>query len=56
MKTNELKKNIKVWCGWKSRFLYYTGIVINGEYKFVDINDAITMITEKDLEHLKKVQ
>lgn len=56
MKTNELKKRMKVWCWWKSRFLYYTGIVINGDYKFVDINGAITMIIEKDLEHLEKVQ
>lgn len=53
MKKTELKKNIKVWCWWKSRSLYYTGRVINGKYEFVDICDAITMITEEQLAKLQ---
>lgn len=53
MKKNELKKGLKVWCWWKSRHLYYTGQVIRGEYKFVDIMDAITMISEDDLAKLE---
>lgn len=53
MMKSELKKNIKVWCWWKSRNLYYTGQIINGEYKFVDICDCVTMINEEQLTKLK---
>ena len=53
MTKNELRKNMKVWCWWKSRSLYYTGQIIRGQYKFIDICDAITMIDEKDLEKLE---
>ena len=53
MTKNELKKNVKVWCWWKSRILYYTGQIINGQYKFVDVCDAVTMINKEDLEKLE---
>lgn len=53
MSKNELKKNIKVWCWWKSRSLYYTGRIINNEYEFVDICDCITMISEESLKKLE---
>jgi hypothetical protein len=56
MKKAELQENIKVWCWWKSRYLYYTGRVINGKYKFVDVCDAITMIEEKSLEGLEIIR
>lgn len=53
MKKTELKKNVKVWCWWKSRYLYFTGRVIQGEYEFRDICDAVTMVTEAQLEKLE---
>lgn len=54
MRKDELFTGVKVWCWWKSRYLYYTGTVLRGKYKFVDDLDAITMIAEKDLMKLKK--
>ena len=53
MTREELKKGMKVWCWWKSKNLYYTGQIVNGKYKFVDICDAITMVSEEQLEKLK---
>ncbi len=53
MKKEELKKGTKVWCWWMSRYLYYTGQIIRGQYKFVDICDAIAMIPEEDLQKLE---
>ena len=53
MSKNELKKNIKVWCWWKSRHLYYVGKIGEDKYKFVDICDAITIISEEDLKKLE---
>ncbi|MCD8308864.1 MAG: hypothetical protein LUD19_03335 [Clostridia bacterium] len=53
MTKQELKKHTKVWCWWKSRSLYFTGRVINGKYEFVDICDAITMVTEEELADLE---
>ena len=53
MKKSELKKNMKVWCWWKSRYLYFTGRMVRGQYEFRDIDDAITLVTEADLEQLK---
>lgn len=54
MRKDELFTGVKVWCWWKSRYLYYTGTVSRGKYKFVDDLDAITMIAEKDLMKLAK--
>jgi hypothetical protein len=53
MTKNELRKNTKVWCWWKSRVLYFTGEMINGQYKFIDICDAVVMVTEDDLKDLE---
>lgn len=53
MKKEELKKNVRVWCWWKSRYLYYTGQIINREYEFEDICGAKTMIEEKCLSRLE---
>lgn len=39
--SKELKKGTRVWCWWKSRYLYYQGMQLNGYYKFVDVNDVI---------------
>ena len=53
MKKSELKKNVRVWCWWKSRYLYYEGKQLNGYYKFVDITGDIFWFLEKGLEDLE---
>lgn len=53
MRETALRKGAKVWCWWLSRFLWYTGKIINGEYKFVDICDAITLIDRSRLSELE---
>jgi hypothetical protein len=53
MRKQDLRKNVKAWCWWKSRNLYFTGRVINGNYEFTDINGAITMIDEGQLASLE---
>lgn len=52
MKTTKLIKNTRIWCWWKSRFLYFTGTQINGKYKFVDIADVVIWLTEKEVTQL----
>lgn len=53
MKKEELKKNIRVWCWWKSRYYYYSGYMIGSKYKFVDICDCIELMDEDDLSRLE---
>lgn len=67
MTVKELKKGCKVWCWWKSRYLYYSGIegyeqgynlktkdyTPRHYYKFNDICDAETRIYDEDLEKLE---
>ena len=67
MKKNEIKKGMKVWCWWKSRWLYYTGYEgmetgYNTEIKdytprhyckFRDIDGAITRVYDRELEQLR---
>lgn len=67
MTKNELKKGVKVWCWWKSRYLYYTGYEGNETgynlktkdytprhyYKFEDICGATTIIYDEQLEKLE---
>lgn len=65
MKKEQLEKNLKVWCWWKSRFIYYTGKIINkvpsafnnfeGElvYVFEDISGVIIHINEEELKKLE---
>ena len=58
MTKQELKKGAKAWCWWKSRTLYYTGREVtrggNHYYIFEDITDAITEITDEQLNKLEK--
>lgn len=56
MKPSELKKGQRVWCWWKSRYLWYTGIVRDGVYEFRDVCDAITVVAEENLENLREVK
>lgn len=53
MAKEQLKKGAKVWCWWKSRYLWYTGQIVNGRHKFVDACDAITMVNEEHLSELE---
>lgn len=55
MKKSELKKDVKVWCWWKSRILYYTGKVVRGKYQFVDASDLLAMISEEQLKELEVI-
>jgi len=49
-----LEKNMKVWCWWKSRNLYFTGRIIKGgEYEFVDEIGAITMLQREEVSKLQ---
>jgi len=68
MKKEELKKGTKVWCWWKSRNMYYTGIEryehgYNLEtkdytprhyYLFRDLCGAETEIYDEQLEKLEE--
>lgn len=51
MTKKQLKKNMRVWCQWKSRYLYFVGMV-GDKYKFIDICDAITIVNEAQLSRL----
>lgn len=51
MTKKQLKKSMKVWCQWKSRYLYFVGMV-GDKYKFIDICDAITIVSEEQLSRL----
>ncbi len=68
MTKQELTKGTRAWCWWKSRTLYFTGLEYDKMitdrktgtrekvhfYKFRDICDAITMITDDQLTKLEK--
>lgn len=62
MTKNELKSRVKVWCWWKSRYLYYTGFEFTHKpsgvhyYRFRDICGAITDVTDSDLGSLEIVE
>ena len=57
MTRDGLKKGARVWCSWKSRYLYYTGREITRAgvhyYVFEDITDAVTEITDSQLGKLE---
>lgn len=57
MTKQELRKGAKAWCWWKSRTLYYTGREVTRGgihyYIFEDICDAITEITDEQMEALR---
>ena len=64
MKKSELKKDVKVWCWWKSRTLYYTGKVVRERYQFkvvreryqfVDASGLLAMIDEEQLKELEVI-
>lgn len=66
VKKEELKRDLKVWCWWKSRSLYYTGVegyekgynlqtkdyTPRHYYRFRDVCGAVTRIYDEDLEKL----
>lgn len=70
MTKEEIKNNVKVWCWWKSRNLYYTGYegyeqgynvatkdyTPRHYYRFEDICGAITRIYDEDVEKLEIVK
>ncbi len=53
MTKDQLYRHAKVWCWWKSRYLWYTGRIVIGGYEFRDICDAITIVPEDSLGELK---
>ena len=53
MEKNNLRKGAKVWCWWQSRLLWYTGLTVNGKYKFKDICDEVIMVSEAQLAELE---
>ena len=53
MKPADLYTGVMVWCGWKSRYLWFTGVVRNGEFVFRDAMDAITVVSEEGLKNLE---
>ena len=59
MTAAELKKGMKLWCWWQSRYLWYTGRsfeIESGERVFVfeDVADAQVRVSEADLDELKR--
>lgn len=53
MKKSDLKKGMKVWCWWRSRYLWFTGVVRHGAFEFRDAGDAIIVIAEENLKNLE---
>ena len=53
MTKGNLKKNVRVWCWWKSRYLYYTGIQKNNIFVFEDIAGEAIMINKESLKNLE---
>ena len=54
MKAEELKKGTKVWCWWKSRYLWFSGVVRDGVYEFRDVCDVVVRVAEEDLGNLER--
>ena len=50
----DLRKGVRVWCWWWSRYLWFTGVVRHGAFEFRDAGDAIIVIAEENLKNLEK--
>lgn len=55
MTAKDLKPGVRVWCWWKSRYMWYVGKAHNGkDYKFTDIADAVFYMNAEQVGKLEK--